>query len=128
MPHRPSIDERQSFAFELGHLARTVTTRGGRAYCHRCSLASYRAVARSIAENAGEGVTTNMLWESLPEVPCTQAAIAAAFLKQRGCVVVQQRRMFPASNFLFEDAMIEWHALAHDASGAANSDSGGEGT
>lgn len=125
MTRRPSIDERQSFAFELGQLVRTVTTRGGHTYCHRCSLASYQAVARFIEENAGQGVTTTMLWEAVPEVPCTQTAVAAAFLKERGCVAIRQRRMLPASNFFYEDALAEWHALAHHAS--EDSDSGGDG-
>jgi hypothetical protein len=116
MPRRPAIDERQSFAFELGQLVRTVTTRGGRTYCHRCSLASYQAVAHCIAESAGQGVTTNMLWEAAPEIPCTQASVAVAFMKERGCLAVRMRRMFPASNFFYEDALIEWHALAHGSS------------
>ena len=64
-----------------------------------------------IDEHGTDGVTTNGLWDGLPDVPCTQAAITLAFLKERGCVVVRHRRCYPASNFLVEDALIEFHAL-----------------
>jgi hypothetical protein len=53
-----------------------------------------------------------MLWESLEDVACTQATVALEFLKERGCVEVERRRCFPASNCFFEDALGEWHALA----------------
>lgn len=50
---------------------------------------------------------------TLPKnVPCTQATVALAFLKDRGCVEVEQRRCWPASRFVLEDAPCEWHALA----------------
>ena len=123
MPRRPAIEDRQSFTFELGHLVRTVTTRDGGTYTHRCALDAYQAVAWFIVEHAGQGVTTNMLWEAAPEIPCTQASVAVAFMKERGCLAVRMRRMFPAAEFFYEDALIEWHALAHHA---ANSESGGD--
>jgi hypothetical protein len=102
---------RQAFSLEHGWLVRTVTRPDGSSYQQRCSLASYRAVADHIDEHATAGVTTNGLWDGLPEVPCTQAAIALAFLKERGCVTVRHRRCYPASKFLVEDALIEFHAL-----------------
>jgi hypothetical protein len=37
------------------------------------------------------------------------------FLKERGCLVTRLRRSHPASTFLFEDAMTEYHALAEGA-------------
>ena len=113
MTHRQPVDQRQSFAFELGHLVRAVRRRDGDTYCHRCSLESYRAVAHFIEENAGQGVTTNMLWEAVPDVPCTQTSVAVASMKERSCLSVRQRRMFPTSDFFFEDAMIELHAMQH---------------
>ena len=113
MSRRPSIDERQTFAVELGHLVRTVTTHGGGTYSHRCSLKSFKAVAHFIEEHATEGVTTTMLWDGLPDVPCTPVSVAVAFLKDRGCIDVRHRRMFPTSGCFVEDALIEFHALQH---------------
>ena len=106
-----TIDHRQTFALEDGCLVRTVVKPDGSSYQHRCSLDSYRAVAHYIDEHATDGVTTNSLWDCLPDIPCTQAAIALAFLKERGCVTVRHRRCYPASNFFVEDALIEFHAL-----------------
>lgn len=113
MTRRSPVDERQTFTIERGHLVRTVAKPDGRTYSHRCSLASYKAIAHFIEEHAGQGVTTGMLWEAVPDVPCTQASVAVAFLKERGCLEVRQRRMFPTSRFFFEDAMTEYHALEH---------------
>jgi len=115
MTRRPSIDERQSFAVELGHLVRTVTKRDGGTYSHRCSLESYKAVAHAIEENATAGVTTGMLWEAVPDVPCTQTSVAVAFMKERGCLEARHRRLFPTTDFFVEDALIEYHALEHGA-------------
>jgi hypothetical protein len=113
MSRRPSIDERQAFAVELGHLVRTVTKHGGGTYSHRCSLESFKAVAHFIEEHAQQGISTNMLWQGLPNVPCTQASVAVAFLKDRGCIDVRHRRMFPTSGCFVEDALVEFHALQH---------------
>jgi len=113
MTRRPSIHERQAFTVELSHLVCTVTRRDGGTYSHRCSLESYKAVAHCIEENATAGVTTGMLWEAAPNVPCTQTSVAVAFMKERGCLDARHRRLFPTSRFFFEDAMIEYHALEH---------------
>jgi hypothetical protein len=94
-----------------GVLVRTVMLPGGRSYQHSCTLESFADVARFIEEHGREGVTTCMLWEQL-DVPCTQATVALEFLKDRGCVEVERRRCWPASGFVFEDALCEWHALA----------------
>ena len=106
------VDERQAFTVDQGHLVRTVTRRAGGNYSHRCSLESYKAVAHFIEENASAGVTTGMLWEAVPEVPCTQASVAVAFLKERG---VRGRPLPPPVPDLgllfFEDAMVEFYAL-----------------
>ena len=108
---RRTIDNRQTFALEDGWLVRTVVKPDGSSYLHRCSLESFRAVAQFIDEHVNEGVTTNGLWDGLPDVPCTQAAIALAFLKERGCVTIRHRRCYPSSTFLVEDALLEFHAL-----------------
>ena len=116
MVRRPSIDQRSAFTVELGHLVRTVTKPDGGTYSHRCSLDTYTEVAHFIEEHAAEGVTTTMLWEQLPDVPCTQASVALAFMKERGCLDVCHRRLFPSSDIFFEDAMLEFHALVHEES------------
>ena len=43
--------------------------------------------------------------------PSTQTAVAMAFMKERGCVVTRYRRNYAAGRCVFEDAMIEYHAL-----------------
>lgn len=112
MPRR-SVNERQTFRVELGHPLRRVTKNDGKRYYHRCSLESYTAVAHCVEEHADQGVTTPLLWDALPDVPCTQASVALAFMKERGCQEARYRRLFPMSHVFFEDAMLEWHALEH---------------
>lgn len=113
MLNRKAIDK--IFTVEHGRLVRTVTLADGRSYTHRCCLEAYRAVAWYVAEQKVAGVTTNMLWRELTDVSCTQAALALDFLKERGCVVTRFRRNFPASDFLVEDALLEFHALEANA-------------
>jgi len=57
------------------------------------------------------GVTLRELIEATG-APMTQVNVALAFLKERGCVITRFRRHWPASTFVFEDAMIEYFALA----------------
>ncbi len=111
MTCRRPVENRQTFTVEQGRLVRTVRRQHGGIYSHRCSLESYKAVAHLIEDCGGEGVTTDMLWEQLPDVPCTQTSVAVAFMKERGCLVVRHRRIFPTSDFFSEDALIEYHAL-----------------
>lgn len=106
-----SAEHRQTFTVEDGRLVRTVQRKNGSSYQHRCRLDAYKAVVHYLDEHAKAGVTTNELWDGLPDVPCTQATVALAFLKERGCVEVRRRRCYPASGILLEDAMIEFHAL-----------------
>lgn len=120
MTRKSNVEDRQTFAIELGHLVRTVETRDGRTYSHRCSLESYKAVAHFIEENGAAGVTTGMLWEAMPDVPCTQASVAVAFMKERGCLDARHRRLFPTSAFFVEDALLEYHALEHKATASDN--------
>ena len=91
---------------------RTVTLPGGRSYQHTCTLESFAEVAWFFEEHRRDGITTGMLWDQLDDVPSTQATVALEFLKERGCVEVERRRCWPASRFVFEDALCEWHALA----------------
>ncbi|MHC4405061.1 MAG: hypothetical protein ACYTG0_35890 [Planctomycetota bacterium] len=108
--------QRREVRFEAidGRLTRTVRLRDGRQYVQRCTRAVYVAVARAIEEDSGAGVTLEPLAEAI-EAPHTQVNVALEFLKERGCLVTRLRRSHPASTFLFEDAMIEYHALAERA-------------
>ena len=70
-------------------------------------------------KNAGTSASRRTSCASaLPELPCTQMSIAMAFLRDRGCVDVQGRRSYGASWCITEDAMTEFHYLAHSAGGA----------
>jgi hypothetical protein len=93
----------KTFRVSAGHLVRTVKLKDGRSYTQE--------VTWCLEEHADHGATTGTLWEALPDVPCTQISVALDFLKERGCVRTEFRRCFPASGFLFEDAMVEYHAL-----------------
>ena len=65
---RRTIDHRQTFGLEDRWLVRTVVKPDGSSYQHRCSLASYRAVAHFIDDHVIDGGTTNGLWDSVPDV------------------------------------------------------------
>ncbi|MBN1489780.1 MAG: hypothetical protein JXA69_07675 [Phycisphaerae bacterium] len=92
-------------------LVASVTGPRGRGYTHRCTRSTYEAVARAIEEAGPAGVTLEPLAEAL-DAPYTQVNVALGFLKQQGCLATRPRRHYPASTFLFEDAMLEYHALA----------------
>ena len=103
----------KTFRLERDDLVRYVEQRNGPPYTHRCALRSFQEVVWFIEDHGEVGVTSGMIWESLEDVSCTQAAVALDFLKERGCVVKEGRRSFPGSRFLYEDAMCEFHALAY---------------
>src|SRR5258708_4588919 len=111
MPRARRAERQCEFRIVHGVLVRTVKRPDGRSYQHSCTLESFADVARFIEEHATDGVTTNELWNRLDDVPCTQATVALEFLKKRGCVEIERRPCFQASNCFFEDALGEWHAL-----------------
>lgn len=100
------------FEVERGRLVRHVTRPDGRGYTQRATLAVLEEVCWFLEARPQDGATTTELWAALPELPATQISVALDFLKERGCVVTHCRRNYPASNFLIEGAMIEYHALA----------------
>ncbi len=102
-----------------GRLMRNVRFPDGRSYTHHCTLEVLQEVAWVVEERGQAGVTTHELWEALPNSPCTQIALALAFLKDRGIVETERRRSYPASTTLFEDAMIEYYVLAEGPEGEA---------
>jgi hypothetical protein len=102
------------FAVVSGELVRTVRLEDGRSYVHRCTREAYEAVARGIEEHADEGVLLTDL-AMAADMPSTQGYVARDFLLERGCIQSSGGRCFPASDVLYEDAMLEFHALAEGA-------------
>ena len=81
-----------------------------RNYVHRCTRDVYREVAFTIEEVAAGGTTLEELVAAM-DAPFTQVNVALAFMKERGCVEVR-RRIYPTSDIVYEDAMIEFMHLA----------------
>ena len=102
------------YAIEDDHLVQTVTGENGRGYSHRCSHEVYREVAYAFEKAGATGCTYIALAKTL-DLPYTQVNVALEFLKERGSVVTRHRRNYAASDFVYEDALIEWHALAATA-------------
>lgn len=94
-----------------GGLVRRVVPGRGRPYVHRCTREAFTALAAHL-DGRSAPITIDALHQELA-LPHTQVAVAIAFLKERGCLVVERRRSYPASRFFFEDAMCEYHALEH---------------
>ena len=82
-----------------------------RDYVHRCTRDIFREVAFTIEEKAAGGTTLEELVAAM-DAPFTQVNVALAFMKERGCVEVRWRRTYPASDMVYEDAMIEFMYLA----------------
>lgn len=89
-------------------LVRSVTPKKGDPYQHRCSEDSYTAFAHSVAEATGPFTLEDLRGD----LPWSQAAVAFAFLKERGIVIPTNGRMhIAAGSTPFEDAMVVFHAL-----------------
>lgn len=105
----------ETFSIEDGVLIRSVIPKRGTPYVHTCTLDVYKDIAWAINELGGRSFTGDALRDAA-DAPHTQAFVALAFLKERGCVVqVHGRRHAAASGTVYEDAMIEWHALRENA-------------
>jgi hypothetical protein len=116
----------ETFAVEDGYLVRRVVPARGKAYEHRCPLAIYRELAWSAIDLAADGFTLESLVECLRNRPVegdepkpwsslTNAAVAIAFWKERGIIDTRRRRNYVGDGYFFEDAMIEYLALAESA-------------
>ncbi|MCA9282248.1 MAG: hypothetical protein H6812_10395 [Phycisphaeraceae bacterium] len=100
----------ESFSVDrAGALVRSVTPARGSPYEHRCQLWAFENVCHAAEEFGDKGFTLEDLieWASVPH---TQAAVALAFLKERGCVTTEGRRSYGGGG-LHADAMTEYHAL-----------------
>ena len=108
---KPERDIRYERTGDL--LVRTVVTAKTR-YRHTCTVAVLETTAHAIDEDragGGRGLTLTLIAEA-EGLPYTQVNVALEFMKERGCVnVVFGRRSVPASCFLTEDGLIEFHAL-----------------
>lgn len=102
-----------SFDVVDDHLEMTVSfpDAPARRYVHRCTREIYQEVAHTIKEHTSGGTTLEDLVATMG-APFTQVNVSLAFMKERGCVEVRRRRTYPASDALYEDAMIEFTYLA----------------
>lgn len=109
------IHHQRDEAFEIlgDHLVRSVVPRRGTPYVHRCSREIYQSVAHAIEEWAATGCIGDEIAESL-DLPFSQVYVALKFMRDRGCITTRFRRNYPSSNVAFEDAMIEYWALAEE--------------
>ena len=77
-------------------------------------MASSRMVYDDVAhaiEKLGAQTFTGEDIQAAIDAPFTQVAVAMGFLKERGCIVpARERRHKAAGDFVYEDALIEWHA------------------
>ncbi len=108
----------ESFSVEEGVLIRRVTPRRGTPYQHSCSEQVFKDVAFAI-EHIGAGAFNGEDLVTSLSAPNTQVFTALAFLKERGCIVpARERKHRAASDGVYEDAMIEFHALREGAPGS----------
>ncbi len=92
-----------------GSLRRTVLLSDGTTYVHHCTREHFEQVAYAFGDQQGH--TLEELARSL-DLPFTQVNVAMEFLKERGCIETRyKRRTFAASNFVYEDAMVELLAI-----------------
>jgi hypothetical protein len=105
--------KKSQFDFRVlgGSLQRVAVLSDGRTYTHKCSLEALKEVCYYLDKHADRGVVTSDLWEHIPYA-AMECSVALAFLKERGLVVTEGRRNYPASTVLFEDAMVNYYAMA----------------
>jgi hypothetical protein len=116
----------ETFVVEDGYLVRKVVPPRGRPYEHRCSLAAHRELTWAAIDLAASGFTVTTLADQVrsrpreehddrePWASYTNAAVAIAFWKERGLIETRRRLNHVRDEFFFEDAMIEFHALAEN--------------
>lgn len=110
----PNPDGRESFYIDRHRcLVRSRVPANGTPYEHRCPEDAYVAIA--IAIDAMKGPFSINEIHTRSGTTWTQAAVAFAFMKERGVVVpVGGRCHAAASKVAYEDAMIEFYAAQAD--------------
>ena len=102
------------FSVEYGYLVMHATARStGTPYRHACPLASYEAVVQALAE-AGPGGITRVGLHEATGLPWTRIQVALLFLYERSIVEragPRERLYVPTTATVYEDAMVEYHAL-----------------
>lgn len=94
-----------------GCLVRAVVPTRGDPYQHRCTTASFEAVASAASDLRPDPFVLEDL-RVAAGLPWTQAAVAFAFLKERGVVIpADGRGHVTATEDAYLDAMTEYHAL-----------------
>jgi len=101
-----------------GALLRRVVPKRGTPYEHACTKQVYDDVAYAIEQMGNASFTMEDIrakaggGDESKMPPWSQVAVAIAFLKERSCIVpARNRKHIAASDFVYEDALIEYHAL-----------------
>jgi DNA-binding transcriptional regulator LsrR (DeoR family) len=97
-------------------LVRSVVPSRGKPYDAKSSREVLAKVCHYAQARDRGGFTTSEMWQDL-DVPKTQASTALAFLKEQGLVEVSSRRIYPATDAIFEHSMTDYYYLAHLADG-----------
>ena len=101
------------FRVEDGCLLMSAVARGGTPYRHACPLESFVLVAHELDAAGTDGITREQLHDRT-KIPWTRINVAITFLFERSIVDRSGRRgrlYVPTSGTVFEDAMLEYHAL-----------------
>ncbi len=110
--------ECETFAVEGDRLMRRVRPQRGRPYEHACPRDVFERIAHAAEELGEQGFTLQSLIEHERRtggyVSWTSAAVALAFLRERGILEVHGRRHFAATPAVHLDAMTEFWALAEE--------------
>ncbi|MAY74848.1 MAG: hypothetical protein CMJ31_09090 [Phycisphaerae bacterium] len=93
-----------------GALVRTSIAADDHRYEHRCSLDTLQAVTHHFDGGDSDQRTLNQI-VGVERVAWTQAAVALAFLKERGIVERRDDINHAASGDCYLNAMTEYHAL-----------------
>lgn len=110
----------ETFGIDGETLLRFVEPRRGKPYRHTCTLEIFNDLALTIETYRGSPFIGDDLVKSMG-APHSQVFTALAFLRERGCIVASYGRASRAADgFIYEDAMIEWHALREGAPGAVS--------
>jgi len=104
---------------DQGALVRTRVSTDGHRYEHRCSLDTLKDVAHHFNGCDSDQRTLNQI-AGAERVAWTQAAVALAFLKERGIVERRGDANHAASGDCYLDAMTEYHALREKGEGPAD--------